>query len=460
MNLDFGRSTTITTPEFGILDMARPLPCWCRTGESVPLEQNRLLQWVRRQRELLPERLVREGAFGMGRGRPLLVFSSSSSDTLSNSSDDEPDYVGAYRRVQRRIVVRSVHYSERARGPPPRWAARATNGIGSSSSSRLENQMRVASVRAGGMHQAGWSSLLHASSVTPAGRGASDTGMSRAEDMRRGTPAAAPRTSSRTVRSRLPALTTSTQVLRGRPVTALRSQMLEAARRQVIANLARLDASGDHEEAPILFTHSVPMPVAGLSPRRVRSFDPAEYSHPYDLNPWRESWPRAHSLGTSDDTDELSNEDEEDDDEDEPRIRRFPGQSSLEDSFSSGSSEISTELVYSTVRSLSSSSADHTTPRVATPPPLQVEPVPHPTHTRFLEIRGLVGNWIRETVYDVLASYIGILDLIVFRADDGVGARLELDQYVPISWICYIAESVFTSEGEPRPLVFAVGSLR
>lgn len=443
MDLDFGRSTTLPTSDLGVPDMARPLPCWCRTGRYVPLDENPLIQWVRRQREYQAERCNREGSAGVGRGRPLLVFSSSET---SSSSDDDTDYVGAYRRIEERVVVPSRH------NHPEHRAGRAVPPAGQSSRWGTASRM------------------MHASSSSGA--------QARPEERRRGfagaAAAATPRAaaSSATVRARCPPLTTS-RALRGRPAMAPRGQQYQHAAAGEAATTSGGQGGGDREDFRALRTRGAQMQAVQQSTRRQGSFDPAEFTHAFDLTAWRQSWPEGpdhddEEAGEDEEDEEDEGEDdleeaddEEDDDEDEPRHRPIQGESSLEDEeyYSSAASVLSTELAYSTVPSPSPPPAEEATPPTAsTPAPAPAaaaEPAPRQrAYTRRLEVRGLLETATVESVFDVVSSFTPVDDVVLFRADGRLGAQVILLEEVPLEWICKCVEAALTLEEYPKPLVF------
>ncbi|XP_077531605.1 uncharacterized protein LOC144143849 [Haemaphysalis longicornis] len=455
VGMDFDYSTLSAT-EVEAPKMARPLPCWCRDRELVPLEENPLLQWVKRRREVEPDYAVsREVSCGLGRGRPLPANALPYSSDFS--SNDNTEYVGAYWRNQRRLVEPGLEPPEPVESVGPsvvyeQLSGRQPTHAGNSGSlppSRPER--RIPSDAA----QERSPAMAFASSQSPsdsrARRGTSHSWKARHEEVRRRT--AGPWRSPMAAQAHY---SPPVSGFRGQPRTA-RSQPRQPPSHG--GDGANRGPSGRPFGGGGRNRGRGPSRRAGkgpMRPRRVPSFDPADYTHPFDLSTWRNSWGLGEH-GDSSSDEELS--DEEDSEYDEPSS---PGQDSspslpstssmlaacslTEDPPASSAVQPNAPLspppASSAVQPTApltpppASSAVHPTAPLSPPPALSAvqptAPLPPPpdrtagelAFSRFLEVRGLLYSATTESIYDTISSFTAVDDVELFYAEDGVGARI------------------------------------
>lgn len=132
--------------------MAKPLPCWGRERDPVPIDENPLLQWVKRRREGEPEHANRAAPCDMGRGRLMTNGPSTSSPDVSSS--DGMGYASAYWRNQRGPIEPGLDISESMHPVGPSTASEQLSGgrprfvadLGSSLPSGLEHHVPSAAV--------------------------------------------------------------------------------------------------------------------------------------------------------------------------------------------------------------------------------------------------------------------------------------------------------------------------
>lgn len=416
---DFNYSTLSSSGK-SVPIMAKPLPCWCRGRELVPLEKNPLIQWVKRQRQGELNHKSREASRGMGRGRPLATNGLSS--LLSDFSDDDTDYVGAYWQQQTGLVEPSLDTAEPTQPVEPAAStvslsegqSTCVGDLGSPPPSRLEQHMPSAAIPEVGLDNAAASLPQARRGIAPSWK-ARLTQMlkSQREELPSGT--AAPRNLHSGARaSRLPL----TSVPRDQPKTSRSHPCQPPSHAGDAAEGATATSGGSCRnlgDEPTRRRTRAPVREVRVRPRRL---DPSEF-HNSDLNLWSNSWTRIrHTDNASDD--EYSEEDEEEDEE------AFLEQG---DSPSSAAPQ--------------------------TPSPTVEEPTNPQDRDRsqLLEIKGLLKITTDDAIYDVVATYISVSGVEIFHADGAVGARLTLTQPYPIPWMTKCIEEALLFAGEPGPLV-------
>lgn len=410
---DFDYSTLCISMKSGPR-MAKPLPCWCRGREAVPLEQNPLIQWFRRQRLGRRGELDREspldGFRALGRGRPLATNGQLCS---SDFSDDDTNYVEAFWQGETRLIAPSLDTSQPAQPvdravptvPLPEQQPTRDGDLGIPPPSKLEEPDSHPRARR---------------DIIP------QTWKPRREELPSGT--AAPPQASRSP---------PTPVPRDQPQTS-RPRPSHAGDTTEGATASSVGSCRNHREELTRRRARAPVQEVRVPPRRL---DPSEF-HSSDLNLWRNSWTLIrHRDNASDNEHSETDEEEEDEEEDEEAILE---QGSL--------TEDSSLLPSESCRDVNHWSIDSPSSAAAWAPPPAVEESTNP-QGRFLEIKGLLKIITVETIYDVVASYVSVRNVEVFHADGAVGALLTLTQPYPIPWMTKCIEKALLCEGEPGPLV-------
>ncbi|XP_077531604.1 uncharacterized protein LOC144143833 [Haemaphysalis longicornis] len=404
--------------------MAEPLPCWCRGKPSVPLEDNPLVQWVKQQRLLDPGRNANDVPYsqasrGMGRGRPVRV-----DELLPSSSDEDASPVTAYWRQQRRLVEPSMKTLEPTQSERPANLSEAES-VHIPPSSDPEGHMPIVSAPEKGQEMAAVS--VEAPRSPQARRGIPHSWKMRIAQLVK------PRRMEPQSGVTLPKHV-NTSVSHGQPET---SQLRPCQPQPQLRTGDAANGTAAPSGSRWVTRSQARAPVRGAqAPRRkVGTFDPSEFSHPLELDSWRNSWSRTRRDATSDSEHSEEDDDEDyEDDEDEPCHRTTLDLEAIEEFSLSSPSRSSSEVTCS---------EETRTPQVA-------------ACTQFLEIRGLPVAATKESIYDVVSSFALVDSVTIFRAEDGVGGRVILSEPYPVTWICTGLEQSFSFEGAPGARVSAI----